>query len=316
MKKKLTIIISIVLLVSIVIIDKFEPFDLLKDEDLNQGNISDADLSFSVLSDIHNNDERLTKAIKDLHKINCQMDAMILNGDTVDQGIDEQYENIAKVLEKNSSKLPNKIIKNMGNHEYYNYDADTCTEQDLKDRQNKYLNFSGYDKIYHDEWVKGYHFISLGSDSNKVSELNNTGACISDEQINWLKSKIEEKYEKGKPIFIFLHQPINGKFFELNVYSTNRSKEIEKILCQYPEVVLFSSHNHIKPDEENDKSFKPVTVSTGSVNANFVRDKSNKYGYSSDDSFSNGIYVEVKGNKVIVKARDFLNKDWIYTREI
>ena len=48
---------------------------------------------------------------------------MVLNGDTVDQGLESQYETMSKVLKKNKSKLPGTIVKNIGNHEFYDYDA-------------------------------------------------------------------------------------------------------------------------------------------------------------------------------------------------
>lgn len=275
-----------------------------------------ADISFAVLSDIHNNDSNFQDAINDLHNINSNLDALILNGDSVDQGLDEQYDNIKNVLSKNEDKLPDKIIKNIGNHEYYNYSEDINTEAGVKDLINKYLDFSGEDKIYHDTWIKGYHFISLGSDDTGVDKINYTSACVSDEQINWLKETIKDKYEKGRPIFVFFHQPIDMNFFNLDVSGVDKNDEIKNILKEYPEVVLFSSHTHITPDKEVDDSKDIIMVNTGSVNSNYVTDEKDERGFSENKSLSNGIYVEVKENKVNIKAMNFKNNIYIYEREL
>lgn len=279
---------------------------------------SNADFSFAVISDIHDNEKKFSNAIDDLYKINSQMDALVFNGDTVDQGIDEQYEEMKKAIDKKSKKLPSVLIKNMGNHEYYDYSEDNVTESTLKDRVDKYLEFSGNSKIYHDEWVKGYHFISLGSDANTVDTINYTSGCISDEQINWLRETIKKDYEAGKPIFVFLHQPPEMKFFNLDAKGIDKDKEILEILNNYPEVILFTSHTHMTPAEEvkeNDGHNSFLTVNTGSVNSNYVSDDSDERGFSENKSLSNGIYVEVTNNVVTIKARDFKEKSWIYEIE-
>jgi len=52
---------------------------------------------------------------------------------------------------------------------------------------------------------------------------------------------LTEKYEKGKPIFVFLHQHLNTN--NVNGWvGTDQAKEITDILTQYPEATgAFSS---------------------------------------------------------------------------
>ncbi len=52
------------------------------------------------------------------------MDALVLNGDVVDQGLDEQYDSVQKTLNKNKDLLPQTIIKNIGNHEFFDYNIE------------------------------------------------------------------------------------------------------------------------------------------------------------------------------------------------
>ena len=64
-------------------------------------------------------------------------------------------------LSKNKDLLPKTIIKNIGNHEFFNYDIDVNSPQQVQTFINRYLEFSGEEKVYHDTWIKDYHFISL-----------------------------------------------------------------------------------------------------------------------------------------------------------
>ncbi|NLK95308.1 MAG: metallophosphoesterase [Clostridiales bacterium] len=307
MKKKLILVFLVLFIIALATIVIFKEFNSVQSSAK-----PDADLSFAVLSDIHGNEGNLQNAIDDLYSVNSYMDALVLNGDTVDQGLDKQYDDIKDVLSKNSDKLPDTIIKNIGNHEYYDYDAENITEADVECRVNKYLEFAGTNKTYHDSWIKGYHFISLGSDYTGTEKVN--AALISDEQLNWLRDTIKENYEEGKPIFVFLHQPIDMKFFNLNVKGVDKNEELKSILSNYPEVILFTSHTHLTPDKSADEEKQIVTVNTGSVNSNYVTDINSEKGFVQDSSYSNGIYVEVKDNIVIIKARDFKSNTWIYSR--
>ncbi len=275
-----------------------------------------ADLSFIVLSDIHGNTKKFKNAIDDLYRVNSNVDALILNGDTVDQGIEEQYNYIESALYKSAKKLPNVVIKNMGNHEYYDYSCKKDTKENVNERLKRYIEFSGEEKIYHDTWIKGYHFISLGSDNNGIDKVNYTRGCISDKQIEWLKETVEEKYEEGRPIFIFLHQPIDMNFFGLNDTGVDKNDEIKNILLKYPEVILFTSHTHKTPNDVEDKANQLIEINTGSVNSNCIEDVNAEDGFKEEKSYSNGIYVEVTDKNVTVKARDFVSKQWIYTREL
>lgn len=275
-----------------------------------------AELSFVVLSDIHGNTKKFKSAIDDLYRINSNIDVLVLNGDSVDQGIDEQYDNIKSALYKSSKKLPNIIIKNMGNHEYYDYSCKKDTEENVTERLKRYMEFSGEEKIYHDSWIKGYHFISLGSDNNGIDKVNYTRGCISNEQIEWLKEIIGENYEEGRPIFVFLHQPIDMNFFGLNDTGVDKNDEIKDILLQYPEVILFTSHTHKTPNDVEDKANQLIEVNTGSVNSNCIADESSEEGFKEDKSYSNGVYVEVTDKNVTIRVRDFVDEEWIYTREI
>ena len=134
---------------------------LLRVEKINDSEVNtDSDLSFAVMGDIHNNTENFKNVVNEFYKLNPNMNALILNGDIVDEGKDEQYKSMKKVIDQNSNKIPEILIKNIGNHEFYNYDESSNSQEDIEKFTNKYLEFAGNDKVYNDMWIKGYHFIS------------------------------------------------------------------------------------------------------------------------------------------------------------
>lgn len=276
----------------------------------------DTDLAFAVLGDVHDNIKSFQVAINDLHTINPRMDVLVLNGDTVDQGIEKQYDEVKKTISKNKRLLPKKIIDNIGNHEFFSYDIKTNTPQQVQNFINRYLEFAGEKKVYHDTWVNNYHFISLGSEDGNSETLNSITASISEEQQKWLKEKLAEKYEKGKPIFVFLHQPLDNASRGGGWLGVKQSPQIREILSQYPEVILFTSHTHRDLDASSVILDQPFTsIHTGAVHYTIVPDTSSAGGRKRVP-YVKGLYVEVKGNKVIVKGRDMKEKQWIFTKEI
>lgn len=275
---------------------------------------SNADLAFAVLGDVHENIDSFQEAINDLYTINSNMDALVLNGDTVDQGIEEQYISVKNILRENKDLLPKTIIKNIGNHEFFDYSVETNSQEQVQTFINRYLEFSGEEKVYHDTWINNYHFISLGSEDGNSETLNSITAYISEEQQNWLKKALAENYQKGKPIFVFLHQPLdNGNSSWVGVV---QSDTVKKILSQYPEVIIFSSHTHRDLDESSVVLKQPFTmVHTGAVHYTLFLDPNSESGRRREN-FIKGLYIEVNGNNVVIKGRDFKEKQWIFTKEI
>jgi 3',5'-cyclic-AMP phosphodiesterase len=108
-------------------------------------------------------------------------------------------------------------------------------------------------RVYYDKWIEGYHFIILGSEHSRITNsLYADNAILSELQLEWLEQKLQTS-PYGKPIFVFLHQPIP--------YSA-------------------SVRNPSLPNH------KPA------------RD-------------SEGLFIQVYHNEVVVQERDFTNHCWI-----
>lgn len=314
--KKIKIILSTIIIILVGVMSAIYIYKLRPITKTTATVKSNADLAFAVLGDVHGNIDNFQRTINDLYRINSDIDALVLNGDTVDQGIEEQYDSVKKTLSKNKDLLPETIIKNIGNHEFFNYDAGTNSPQQVQAFINRYLEFSGEKKVYHDKWVKGYHFISLGSEDSNSKTVNSITAFVSKEQQNWLKEKLAENYQKGRPIFVFLHQPLDFKFGDKTYVGVEQSDQIKEILSQYPEVILFSSHTHKDLGDNSVEVNNPFTmINTGAVGYTIIFDKSSQGGMRRESSYIKGLYIEVNGNKVVVKARNLKDKQWIFTKE-
>jgi len=276
-------------------------------EDQNNG------VTFSVLSDIHANTRKLKTAIIDLYFLNQDTDAMILNGDVTDEGSFKQYDQVKKELDDSSAMLPSTVIQNIGNHEYFNYKKGRNSLADVLSYRNLYFQFTGNINVYHDTWIRGYHFISLGSENANMKGPNPPNAAdLSENQLNWLKEKLKDKREPGKPVFVFLHQHLKTSI--VGWKGVIQQDELTKILSDYPEVILFTSHTHVSLTLDNIVQTKPFTiVNTGAVDFINIPDKKiSKRMYKENQ----GIYVQVNGNTVVISGRDFANNKWIFSRKI
>lgn len=273
------------------------------------------DLSFAVFGDVHDNEPDFQDAIDDIKNTAIKIDALVLNGDTVDQGIDSQYETMTDVLEKNKANLPDTIIKNIGNHEFYDYDNGSNSKENVKEKIQRYLSFAHEDKVYHDKWINDYHFISLGSEDGNSETCDTMNAFVSDTQLKWFKEKLAENYEKGRPIFVFIHQPLTLNWGWGDLSGTNKSDTLKKILSDYPEAILFTSHTHKQLSEECfDASKKYTTLQTGAISYTLSRNDDGSF--NRNFSNINGLYVTVTGNDVTISGRDIKDNKWLFSKNI
>ena len=310
--KAFIIILSITVIISSTVI-YFKKYNAIPTDSVEATSVErKAELSFFVLGDVHGNIDKLNKAIVDMYSENKNVDALILNGDNVDQGTPSQYEALKSTLDRNKKYLPKIVIKNIGNHEYFDYIKGQNGPEELNNFKNNYYDFSGEKSVYHDKWINGYHFISLGSESDNMKGLSATSATLSKEQLSWLKVKLGEKYENRKPVFVFLHQHLNTSIQGWT--GVVQRKELVDILSKYPDVILFTSHTHVLLSIDNIKLNQPFSiVHTGAVTYSILPEN---YKVKRLYDESQGLYVEVNGNKTVINGRDFAKKTWIFSKEI
>ncbi|MBL0388598.1 metallophosphoesterase [Tumebacillus sp. ITR2] len=285
----------------------------------------DRTLRFPVISDVHvqasdpRSQTKLKATLQDLYDIDPAADALVLNGD-LGNGKQADYNTLRTLLAGNPH--PTTLLYNIGNHEFYNawYDRNgTYAPKTFPNGEtefmaiNRYLQLTGESKVYYDRWIKGYHFLFLGAEKSRQSDMSiGDDAWLSQEQLNWLKQKLAENRQSDKPVFVFLHQPltntVSGSWWQNGTdRGVVQAESLKSILAGYPEVILFSGHTHAQLNLPRTMVRESFTMFNSS--AEIGPEAAGGAPVLADSS--EGLYVEVHSDKVIVRGRDFSKKTWV-----
>jgi 3',5'-cyclic-AMP phosphodiesterase len=289
----------------------------------------ESQLRFAVISDIHvqswdkSSQIKLRKALSD-PELQVPGQPLVVNGD-LGNGLPEDYETLAALMQE--QPYPGQVFYTIGNHEFYkawtaadgSWNPDGFPNGETAEASiSRYLAFTGYDKVYHDTWLQGYHFLFLGSEAyRQVDSGFGEDAWLSEEQLQWLKNTIGAQAEEGRPIFVFLHQPLPGTVAGSSTASNSRAvvqhERLREILSQYPQTVFFSGHSHWELASEGTM----VTDGFTMVNSSSVQNPydNTDTAYPPEDPKSEGLIVEVTGSQVLIKGRDFASGQWIQGAE-
>lgn len=285
---------------------------------------ADPIVSFNVLSDVHvdssqsaSQNANLADALQDLEYLNPNSIATMFPGDLTNGGADAQYTAFYDLLDTYSAAWP---IPALGNHDVRwlcssenrneaGLRIPTCVEgtspfkQRYLSRNAKYMGDTPEGQLYFDQWIGGYHFITLNTEKDLKDQ-----AYISEEQTQWLASVLEGS-EKDKPIFIQIHQTFKGTadHEELDWIGEDSEERIIEVLKNYPQSVIFTGHVH------NGKNLIDV------YNREFghVVDAPCFYYSSYGDSQNRIAYqVNVYEDDVQIRLRDFAADEWLDDYEI
>lgn len=280
---------------------------------------------FAVISDIHveawnkESHTKLGQALSDLGT-NAPGQALVINGD-LGNGLPKDYETLGKLMKE--TPYPGQVVYTIGNHEFYKAWTDASGKwneaafpngETSEASINRFLQFTGYEKVYHDSWIGGYHFVFLGSESyRQTDESYAEDAWLSENQLSWLERVMAEGAEDGKPIFVFLHQPlpytVAGSYTDFNSRAVVQHDRLKEILSRYPQTVFFSGHSHWELGSPGTLIREGFTmVNTSSVLTPY---DTTDNPIAAEERKSEGLVVEVTGNRVQIKGRNFTAGDWI-----
>ncbi len=280
-------------------------------------------LQFQAVSDIHistttagrkHHDDHLRKMLADVKNINPDSVGIFANGDIVDRAYDEDYAQFLSILSEVEEKPT--VYTNFGNHETFRYGTPIPAGNVLADFVNPYMDnlvkgtlpadtdFAYEGSLSYSFKINGYLFIFLGTDvlDKDWIELNNT-------TLAWLEAKLKTK-EPGCPTFVMMHQNTantGGKSY----VRANTEEALKSIFENYPEVIMFNGHSHTS-------LYDPTSfhIADGSGPAEF---NSSAVGYIPATAYnkaeatvgSEGYYVSVYSDRILIRGRDFLNNKWI-----
>lgn len=267
--------------------------------------------SFQVISDTHvttdsghehNNNLRL--ALADILETDPDSIGIFLAGDVTDNGEIAQFEQYNAII-NSFENLPFTYCT-PGNH-------DLRGEGGWEAQISKFMKNTNSPEKYYSEEINGATFIMLGSQTSEIFEgpYGNHSNIFEDQQ-NFLKQELEKASKGSKPIFVFHHQPlyntVSGSLPGQGWNGVIQDAEIRAILKQYPQAVLFTGHTHWELDAKS-----PMYIGNG-LDATMFNDAAVGYLWTDDDTHldgSQGYYVEVYANKILVRGRDFKTGKWI-----
>lgn len=280
---------------------------------------------FQIVSDIHvygskshdgftQTNANFSTMLNDVKANSPQSTGIFVNGDIADNGRTEDYNKVLSLYTKvfgnplESSSNP-RMHCSIGNHDWLANQPDNF--RTFVGNANDSINTPS--KIYYDEWVNGYHYIYLGG------EREGLHAWLSDDQLRWFDNlmKKDQKEHPNQPVFVFLHQSmyntVAGSLPGQNWNGVDDEAAFKKILKKYSNILLFNGHSHWVLNSESNmyggSASIPAAFNTASVGYLWT-----SYGTVASGQFaegSNGYYVDVYKDKVVLKGRDFLEGKWL-----
>ncbi|MFC0215258.1 metallophosphoesterase family protein [Paenibacillus chartarius] len=278
-------------------------------------------LSMFVLSDLHitlndpQTSRKLKLAMEDMKAFDQPIEALIMTGDLTDTGTERDYRELTKII--SGYKLP-PFGANMGNHDYYTvwinkhdgWDKESFPngKTDELSRQ-QFLKFMNYKKTYNEMNVNGYTILLL-SQETYVQEKPDVGegAWYSDEQLNWLKSRLAEVTKDGKPVFIMTHQPLAPAGQKGGSHQLIRSTEFRSIVKPYSNVFVLCGHRH--QDFRNGTNHYVRETFHYFHNSSVGRPSNRSFQQEAKDR-SQGMYIQVYADKVVLRGREFSERTFI-----
>lgn len=263
--------------------------------------------SFQAISDLHvktegnhTHNRHFNLALQDIKKTDPNSQGIVVVGDLVDSGKQKEYDQLKKIVEANKDSLPPMYFA-IGNHESEN---DAITWQQAFEQ---YLDNSGAPQLYYDFKIKDSYYIVLGSESKGWA------AEIGAEQFLWLKQKLAEAEANSTgPIFMFLHQPmkntVSGSFPGQGWDGVKQEAQLRDLVDSHPRVIFFSGHTHWELDSKNPR------LDGKDTNASYFNTAAVGYLWTDLQQHlvgSQGLYVEIYADKILVRGRDFVSGEWI-----
>ncbi len=253
------------------------------------------------------------ESCEDLKNAETKFDAIVGIGDIAENGLAEEY----RLAHVSLSGIDTRFIMATGNH-----DIRLRLYSQTVDRFTKFTNALNADgeavkpyeegKLAYSEYVNGYKFIVMGSDKTEFEE-----AYISEAQLEWLDAELAA--EKGKPVFVVLHQPLklthnlpttwgNGTNKEAGSVG-DQNDEIKAILAKHAKdstVILITGHLHAGFSQysyEQIEGFHSFNVPSLSIE--------NKDGEDGGNGSGLTYIVEVYENEILFRARNCRTGEWL-----
>ena len=254
------------------------------------------------------------EACMDLENAECEFDAIVGIGDIAENGLLEEYQLVYNEI----NGLSKRFIMAEGNHDIrlraysQSYDRFSNFTNALNRDESMTENAYADGKFAYSEILNGYKFIVMGSDKSVFEE-----SYISPEQLEWIDNELAT--EKGKPVFVVLHQPLklthnlpttwgNGTNKEAGSVG-DQNDEIKALLAKHAAdstVILITGHLHAGFSQysyEQIEGFHSFNVPSFTIE--------NKDGEEGGNGAGLTYIVEVYDDEVLFRARNCKTGEWL-----
>lgn len=276
--------------------------------------------SFQVVSDIHIaliNDHLESQSTKEMHdshlRAMCEdiitfdklSSAVFVVGDIANSGLSSEWKHASEIFAEYGS-LPQTYFS-LGNHDLFGSDSYDVS-------LGMFKQYAKTDSVYYEKEINGYHHLILGSESKN----NGLDADLSQAQLEWFDSRLSAitSQNPDRPVFVYLHQSlyntIAGSFEGQGWDGVVQNDKLKAIVAKYPQIYMFNGHSHWDLNTRgsmHDKSDGlPNIFNTASVAYLWSSFYTPKGEYVEG---SQGYYIQIYKNKVLVLGRDFVTNRWI-----
>lgn len=276
----------------------FSPFTDKTGVPYEAENADELVMSMSVVSDVHI--EKLNPTsyqyfydiLKNI-KAGKDIDAVAYLGDNVMNGqLLENFYFYSAVKQVNPSDKQYVIT---GNHDLGNGERNYENSRMDFIANNKLYLGNDLDELYYYRVVNGCYIIALASEDENAGEFH-----MSDDQIEWMKSVLEEAESANAPVIVLSHFPV----FEIGGNDSNGNprdyRDLALILNKYDKLLYLYGHRHNELKADSFKEWHGVDI----INLPRVTEY---FEYEPGD----GIVVEVYNDRFLVKGRDFVKGEWV-----
>ena len=266
-----------------------------------------------VISDPQDDPEDYKLAISRLNAMPEKAGALVINGDLVDNGSQEQWDRFLAAREE-APHDSGVELWTIGNHEMYGKETSEVHMQ-------RFLKYSGQDKPWNEVVVNGTPLISINTEY--YSDIDRGGKepfqRISAEQLKWLDERLAHWDAQGVTALVFTHPLLPGTVSMSHSawYQNDFEDEqaISDVLSKYNDVVAFTSHSHSSLKQNNwwgtrrydgtpEGTIGFPVVNTGAILNEYLPDGDHDEEIV-DDKAATGLRVKVYDDRIRVEAWDF-----------
>ncbi len=312
--------------------EAFASLDLPEEAAMVTSSLGALKAEFQMVGDLHiasktvdriHHDEHMYAMLNDIKAVSPESIGIFANGDLADRGTDADYQKVLKIL--GSVEDAANFYPTFGNHETFRFDLPVPSGKTLADYQDVFYDFYGnlipdtavfaggerFSTLTYAFTKNGYKFISLGTDV-----LDQNRMQLNDTTVTWVKNQLDADRDPTRPVFVIMHQTLSDTVADDDGVLSPTDADLKNLFKNYPEVFIFNGHTHTPlnspisayiGDESFPSSFNCSSV--GYIPPEYLGNmESSKVG-------SEGFYVYVYENAVLVRGRDFINGEWVATAQ-